>query len=542
MSAWNQHVSRRDFLGTLGVGAAAVAGTGLLAACGSAKGSGTPTTPSPASGSASAGASGAGRPKRGGALKAALSGGSSSDTLNALNPIQSTDFARTLNLFEQLTLYGADGGLVYLLAEHIEPNASASEWTIHLRPGVTWHNGKDFTADDVIYTFQTITNPKAPTAGAPLLDRVDVAGMKKLDATTVSVPCHAPYSTFPEAIAGWYFNIVPEGYDPAHPPAQPVGTGPFKFQHFTPGVASVFVRNDNYWQSGLPYLDTLVLSDFQDESSQVNALISGQADVIDLLSAASIGTVTGAGAHTLISNTSGFTPLYMRCDQPPFNDVRIRQAMRLCCDRPEMLKVIFGGHGYLGNDIYDYSDPAYDHSIPQRVQDIGQAKHLLKQAGQEHLHVKLTAAPIAQGTVQLATVFAQQASQAGATISIDLTTPGVEFGPDYAKFTFAQDYVIYATYLTQIALSGLPTSPFPETHFSDPAYTNLYNQALATVDVARRFEIEHEMQRIDWEMGGNVIPYFYPTIDGYASHVHGLHTSVTGWPLGGFDFKTMWLS
>ncbi|MST31456.1 peptide ABC transporter substrate-binding protein [Acidimicrobiaceae bacterium USS-CC1] len=535
MNTETSHLTRRQFLGALGAGAAAVAGGGLLAACGSTASSAPGSGTSPTSALA-------GTPKRGGTLQVGLSGGSSSDTLNALNPLQSTDFARTLSLFEQLTIYGPTGALQYLLAEQITPNATATQWTIHLRPGVTWHDGKDLTADDVIYTFQRITDPKSPTGGAPLLQRVDVAGMKKLDAHTVLVPCHAPYSTFPEAIAGWYFNIVPQGYDPSHPPAHPVGTGPFKFKSFTPGVQSVFVRNENYWQSPYPYLDTLVLSDYGDESSQVNALLSGSVDVIDLLSAASIATIANGGKKTLISNTSGFTPLYMRCDQPPFDDVRVRQAMRLCCDRPEMLKLVFAGHGSLGNDIYDYADPAYDHSIPQRHQDIEQAKYLLKQAGKENLEVTLTTAPIAQGTVQQATVFAQQAGLAGAKIHLDLTTPAVEFGPQYAKFTFAQDYVIYATYLTQIALSGLPTSPFPETHFSEPAYTALYNQALATVDQGKRYEIEHEMQRIDWERGGNIIPYFYPTIDGYAGHVNGLHTSVTGWPLGGFDFKAMWVS
>jgi peptide/nickel transport system substrate-binding protein len=207
-----------------------------------------------------------------------------------------------------------------------------------------------------------------------------------------------------------------------------------------------------------------------------------------------------------------------------------------------MLKTTFGGYGILGNDIYGYSDPAYDHAIPQRVQDIEQAKSLLKKAGQENLQVTLTTAAIAQGTVELAQVFAQQASLAGVKVNVDLVSPGVEFGPNYAKFLFAQDYVIYTTYLTQIALSGLLTSPFPETHFDDPHYSSLFNQALAATDTKLRDEIEHEMQLIDWNQNGSIIPYFYPTIDGYSGHVKGVHTSVTGWPLGGFDFKSMWLA
>jgi peptide/nickel transport system substrate-binding protein len=477
-------------------------------------------------------------PKKGGTLRAGIAGGSSSDTMNALTPIQTTDFARTLNLFEMLTVYGPTGKVEYLLAESMVPNATATAWTIHLRPGVTWHNGKDFTADDVIYTFQTITNPKSPMPGAPLLARVNVAGMKKLNDLTVYVPCHTPYSTLNEALAGWYFNMIPVGYDPK----KPIGTGPFKAHSFTPGVESVFLRNENYWQSGLPYVDELLIQDYSSETSQINALTANQVDVIDALSAVSISAVKNGGGKVWIAKTSGFTPLYMRRDTAPFNNVDVTQAMRYVVDRPQMLEVIFGGHGIVGNDIYDHADPAYDLAIPQRVQDIEKAKYLLKKAGHENLQVTLTAAPIGPGTVQMAQVFAEQASAAGIKVNIDLVTPEVEFGPNYAKFLFAQDYVIYTSYLTQTALSGLSTSPFPETHFSDAKYTGLFNQALATTDIKKRYDLEHEMQVIDWNEGGNIIPYFLPTIDGYRSNVHGIESSVTGWPLGAFNFKSMWLS
>ena len=522
-------ISRRKFLETMGMGAAVIGGAGVLAACGSSASTTTTTVSSS-------------RPKRGGTLRAGLSGGSSADTLNALAPATNMDFARTLNLFEQLTIFGPTGAVENLLAEEVTPNGDATNWTIRLRPGVTWHDGTDLTADDVIHTLKVITNPKAPTAGAPALTRLDIAGLKKLDKLTVSVPCLQPFSVLPQALAGWFYSVVPTGFDPAKPPKHPIGTGPFKFTSFTPGMQSIFARNENYWQSGLPYLDQLVITDFADETSQVNALVSSATDVIDLLSGASINSVKAGGKSVIISKTSGFTNLYMRRDIPPFNDVRVSQAMRLCCDRPEMLKVIFDGNGTVGNDIFAIAAPDYDHSIPQREQDIPQAKYLLKRAGQEHLTVTLVTAPIAQGTVQLAQVFAQQASAAGVTVNLEQTTPAVEFGPNYAKFRFAQDFIIYTGYLMSVAFGNVPSAPFFETHFIDQHYVNLFNQALSTVDTARRYDIEHEMQLIDWTQGGQIIPYFYPTIDGFAPNVHGVHTSVTGWPLGGYDFKSMWLS
>jgi peptide/nickel transport system substrate-binding protein len=526
----NDMVSRRSFLTRAGQGAVLLGATGALAACGSSSG-GSPSTKAVS-----------GKAKKGGTLKAGLSGGSTGDTLNALTPVQSTDFARTMNLFEPLTVFGAAGPVENVLAEEVTPNQDATTWTIRLRPGITWHNGKPLTADDVIYTLQVITNPKAPMPGATALTLVDVQGLKKLDELTVSVPCSQPFSVLPQALAAWYLNVVPAGYDPVHPPAHPVGTGPFKFKSFTPGTESLFTRNENYWQSGLPYADALVISDFADESSQVNALISGDANVIDLLSYASIAPVQSAGQNILISKTSAFTNIYMDRSKPPFNDVRVTQALRLCCDRPQMLTEIFGGHGVIGNDVFAIASPDYDHAIPQRQQDIPQAKYLLKQAGQEHLSVSLLTAPIAQGTVELAEVFAQNASLAGAKINLNRTTPGIEFGPGYPNFLFGQDYTIYTGYIMQVAFNNVPGAPYYETHFVDPHYVDLYKEALSTVDDAKRYEIEHEMQLIDWQQGGDIIPYFYPTIDGYSSGVGGVHTSVTGWPLGGFDFKSMWLS
>ena len=141
-------MSRRDLLGTIGKGAVVLGAGGLMAAC---SGSSTPSTTttgttSPPSSSVTTTSGASTGPKRGGTLRAALGGGSSSDTLDALAPIQSTDFARTLNLFEQLTIYGPTGAVENLLAEEVTPNAKATSWTIRLRPDITWHNVNPLTA------------------------------------------------------------------------------------------------------------------------------------------------------------------------------------------------------------------------------------------------------------------------------------------------------------------------------------------------------------------------------------------------------------
>jgi peptide/nickel transport system substrate-binding protein len=519
---------RRDFLQIAGSGAVASASAVALGACGST-GSSTTTTTAAANNN----------PKRGGTLNAALIGGTSSDTLDANALVETLDLCRVTQLYNTMVALNTEAQVQNVLIEDFIPNADATEWTMRLRPDVLFHNGKPMTADDLMFTLQRIADPKNPKPGASTIAPCDIPNMKKVDNLTVKLPCKTPYATFVESLAGYflYFNIVPVGYDPKNP----IGTGPFKFKEFVPGQSSTFVRNENYWNEPYPYFDTLILTDFSDETSQVNALTSKTADVVNALSAASIATVSKSGnASTLISKGGGITPFTMRVDVAPFSDVRVRQALRLVIDRPQMLELVFGGHGLIGNDISSIYDPEYDKSIPQREQDIDQAKHLLKAAGKEGLTVELVTADIAQGTTSAAQVLAQQAKAAGITINLRTTTVTEFYGKEYLSWAFAQDFWYYTPYLPQVVQAFLPTSPYNEPHFNDPHYTALYNEAAGTIDSTKRAEIAHEMQMIDYTMGGWIIPYYPPAIDGFANDIRGIVPSLYGESLANFGFEKMW--
>jgi len=370
-----------------------------------------------------------------------------------------------------------------------------------------------------------------------MLAALDLPNAKKLDQHTLQLTCHKPFSILPDVFADSITSIVPENYNPA----KPVGTGPFKYESFTPGQTSTFVRHADYWQSPLPYVDEVVINDFSDETSQVNALSAGNVDLINNLSAASISAVQSAGNNVLISKGGGWTPFTMRVDVAPFNDVRVRQAFRHMIDRQQMNELVFKGHGTLGNDLFAIWDPAYHHSLPQREQDSGLAKHLLKQAGREGLTVELVTAPIAQGTTSVAQVLAQQAKAAGVTVNLRQVTPTEFYGPNYLKWTFAQDYWYYFGYLSQVTQATLPNAYYNECHFADPRYTSLYNDCCAIPDPAKRVEREYEMQMIDWNTNGYIIPYFPPVIDGYAKRVHGVIAAKNGASFNYNDFKHMWL-
>jgi len=478
------------------------------------------------------------KPKKGGTLRCGFGGGSATDTVDGDNVINNMDFARTYQLYDGLVAYDQNAHVRLQLAEEITPNKDASVWTIRVKPGIEFHNGKPLTADDVLYTLRRIVDPKKPLVGAPTLSYLDLKNAKKLDKRTCRIPCHAPFASFVDTLPNYTYFISPVGFDLK----KPVGTGPFKFQSFTPGRQSVFVRNENYWD-GPPYLDSIVITDFADEESQINALLAGQVDVINFLSAPSIATVQGrSGANINIATGASLLQFTMRVDAKPFNDVRVRQAMRLIIDREQMRKVVFLDHGILGNDLFSYWDPVYDRSLPQRKQDIPQAKSLLKKAGYENLSIDFITAPMGQGAVQMAQVLAQQAKAAGVNIHLRQLTVTNFFGPNYLKWVFSQDTWQYFPYFPMVAFSSLKGSPANETHFGDPTYGKLYKQALATVDVKKRTELAREMQRIDYEKGGYIIPFFPPTIDAYSSKVHGLKEGKTGVPFNQHNYKRVWLS
>ena len=519
--------SRREFLKAGLGGSLAVGAGGLLSACGTGNTIKAFTT------------STAGKPRYGGTLRAGLTGGSTADTLDPISAITNVDFSRIDNLYEPLIGLTPEAKPVYVLAEEVTPNAKATEWTIRVKQGITFHNGKTLTADDVIYTFQQILNPKAPGSAAAGLASVDAKAMTKLDAYTARIPCSTPFATLAEALAiPGYSDIIPVGYDPA----APAGAGPFKVKSFSPGTQSTFVRYDGYWQSGLPYLDEIVITDYSDQTSQVNALLAGQVNVVNLLSADVISEVQGEGKNILLSAGGGWNPFTMRVDTGTFSDVRIRQAMRLVVDRQQMLNLVFGGFGTLGNDLFGIWAPEYDHSLPQRHQDIDQAKSLLRAAGAEDLHVTLVTSDIAQGTVLAAQVFAQQASEAGVTVNVSDVTVDEFYGTNYLKWQFAQDYWFYNFYLPQVSLATLPTASFNETHWDNSRYNSLYAQAIATTDTSLSIELAHEMQQIEYNEGGYIIPFFPPVIDGFGANVGGLVPSKSGLSLGAYDFKNVWLS
>jgi len=531
MTARESELSRRDLLRYVAQGAALLGAGGLVPACssGAAK-----TTVEPAT------TTGTPLPRPGGTLRAGLSGGGGRDTLDPHNWLNLVDAARVYSLFNPLVDFDLDAHPVKCLAEELTPSKNATKWTIRLLADIEFHNGKTLSADDVLFTFQRIVNPKEPALGATSLKALDVANAKKLDGLTIEIPCFTPFSTLKDILCSYHFFVVPVGFDLR----KPVGTGPFRFKSFTAGRQSTFVKNENYWESGLPYIDRLVIWDFPGEVSQVNALGSGTLDVIDRISTYSIAAVRSGGNDVVVTNGGGYTPFTMRVDRPPFDDIRVRQAFRLICDRQEMLDTVFSGNGRIGNDVFGLRDVMYDSALPQRVQDIGQAKSLLAKAGHSGLTVTLATSAIGPGTMLAAQVLKQQATEAGVTVEVVEVPSSELLGRDHLSRTFSQDHWMYYPYFSNVLQATLAHAPFNECHTNNTGYARLYDQAMATVNEAKREAIAHEMQQMEYSgaASGYIIPFFNPVIDAYASRVNGVVSSKTGLSLGAYGFKNMWLS
>ncbi len=520
-------ITRAQLLKRAAATGALVAGAELLAACGG----------SSSSASSSAQSSGAqGTPKKGGHFRLGMVGNGTAETLNPAIGVVAIDAARAFNLFDGLVWCDQKNRIQPRLAVEWAPNKDATLWTIKLRKGVTWHNGKTFTADDVIYSLRAMGSPT--NFGHPSVVNINLKGLKKVNSHELQVPLLSPDARLLDLFA--YFNqmMVQDGEKHF---SHPVGTGPFMYQSFTPGRQSVFVRNPNYWQTGKPYVDSLEIISINDDSARLNALQSGQIDAMDSLAFpdAKANLSGGSTINVLNASTPTFYTFYMNCAAPPFNDVRVRQAMMLAVDRQAMINDALDGFGTLGNDIAGKGLPFFDSSLPQKTQDTEKAKSLLKAAGHTTLPVTLTTSPLFVGFVESATVLAQQVSGAGFQVKVKQIQPSQYLTPPpggvYLKLPFGQDKWPVPSLRSYYTQALTPNAPYAETHYSNPSFQTLLSQAIGALDTTKAQDYWNQVQRIQYNEGGNLIFAQPNNIDATSKKIAGL---MPGGPfeLGGFSF------
>src|SRR6202042_2892030 len=260
-----------------------------------------------------------------------------------------------------------------VLATSWSPNSTADVWTFKIRQGVKFHDGTPLTADDVVYTYQLQTDPKnASNALSNLGGVLSPSGVQKVDDFTVAFHLEAPNGNFPYLTSSDNYNmiILPSGYDPASWESTFIGTGPFILKSYTAKVGASFTANPSYWGTkALPAATEFTFYDTQ--TPAILALTSGSIDVVGQFSVSGGEQLLSGGYNVIKLKSSAHRELSMRNDVAPFTDARVRQAIALTLNRPQIVQALFKGYADLGNDSpFAPVFPSSDTSIAQRAQDI----------------------------------------------------------------------------------------------------------------------------------------------------------------------------
>jgi peptide/nickel transport system substrate-binding protein len=530
-------LSRRDFIrrGTV-VGISVPILGSIIAACGSSAKS-TPST-SPSSSSTAGGAAG----QAGATIRAGIV-----TPTAAINPLTVADqggLDMLAQTGEYLCLSGQTLQLQPVLATSWSANSAGDVWTFKIRQGVKFHNGAALTADDVVYTYQLHTNPKNGSNALSAFGGVlSNTGVSKVDDYTVQFKLDAPNGNFPYLTSSDNYNmiIIPNNYDPTQWQSSFVGTGPFKFGSYTAKSGATFTRNESYW--GTKALPAQTVFTFYDtQAPSILALTSGSIDVIGQF-AVTGGEALLSGSYNIIKlKSSAHRELSMRCDQAPFNDARVRQAVALTLNRPQIVQALFKGYADVGNDSpFAPVFPSTNTSIAQRAQNVSQAKSLLSAAGHSG---GVSAQLITENFLEIpdyAQIVVQEAAAAGIKINLKVESSSAYYG----KATFGNsdwldaemslvDYGhrsvpnVFLTSPLETANAKTGTGSWNAAHFANSQYNSLAAQYIAAVDLSTQKSLAGQIETLLLAQTPIIFGYFYNYLTATAQNVTGVYPTAIG--------------
>jgi len=356
-------------------------------------------------------------PVKGGRLRQGLGYGSTTDSLDPGTSENGFTQALHYTYGNQLTEVGSDGNLIPELAESFEPSNGAKTWTFKLRNGVEFHNGKTLTADDVIATFNYHNGEDSKSAAKGLLTAV--TSIKKDGDDVVVFELEAGNADFPYIVSDYHLVIQPSK-DGAIDALSGIGTGGYILENFEPGVRAVSKRNPNYFKENSAHFDEIELLSILDVTARQNAIMNGDADVIDNVDPKTVSLLSRAPNLTILetTGTQHFT-FPMRLDVEPFANKDLRLALKYAIKRQELVDKILLGHGVVGNDIpVSAAMPFLNTDLEQIEFDADKAAEHYKKSGHTGT-IQLSASDAAfAGAVDAAQLIAASAKEAGIAIEV----------------------------------------------------------------------------------------------------------------------------
>ncbi|HYB85655.1 MAG TPA: ABC transporter substrate-binding protein [Streptosporangiaceae bacterium] len=524
-------LARRDFIrkGTA-IGLSLPLISGILAACGSSN----TTTPS-SSGTAAAG-------KAGATIKAGFI-----TPVGAINPITINDQGglELLGNVAEFLVFTDHSGIYHpWLATSWSANSDASVWTFKIRQGVKFSNGSPMTVDDVVYSFQTQSDPKSSgNALSQFGGFLTPDGVKKVDDQTVAFHLSAPNNGFVDSVSEDNYNmvVVPKGTDYGNYQKSPVGTGRFVMSSYSPSVGATLTRNPHYW--GTKALPSKVeVTFYATEEPMASALEAGSIDAMDQFSVATSPQLLTGGFNVISVRGAAQRQLSMRNDIKPFTNKLVRQAIALTLDRPGIVAALFKGQAVVGNDSpFAPNFAATNHSVPQRTKNIAQAKKLLAQAGVPNGFSTPLLTENIQEIPHFAQIIKQSAAQIGVTINLTIEAQSKYYGDgvvgksdwldgemslvDYGARSVPN---LYLAAPLQTINTKTGEGAWNAARFNDPTYNKLSKQFIATVDLQSQKNLAGQIQRLLLDETPIIWAYFYNYLAATAKNVTGVYPTAQG--------------
>ncbi len=480
-------------------------------------------------------------PKRGGTFRLAQHDGNSGDSHDPGLYESNAEIMLSHTFRAFLTQIMPDGTLAGDVATEWSASDDASEWTFKLNPQATFHSGGKVTAEDVIASMNLHRGENSTSTAKALM-----TGIKDIVADgddTVIFKMEAGNADLPWLMTDYHLVILPRGEDGTANWKSGDGCGPYRLDSWEPGRSASLTRHDE-WHGEGAYFDAVEVTFINDPNARQTALVTGDADATSWLENKTMTLLERHPEVDVINVPSAQTvTMPMFCDVAPFDDVDVRNALKLSIKREEMVETILFGAGSVANDFHHSpAMPYYPDDIEQRTYDPDKAKSLLKKAGKENLSVTLSSADsIATGAVDVAILYAEHAKAAGIDIKVSREPNDGYWSDVWLKKPWCMvAWGARPTPDVMYSLAYKDDAAWNESHWQNEEFNKLLDQAKSELDDSLRAEMYRDMAILAKDDGGTVIPYWMNFVYGKRKNIGTTGEYTNAWQLDGYRACSRW--